>query len=321
VGKHLGVAIRLVLVGATCSLVSALPAGPAAASGSVGHPHSRAIPSAGCRRSASPSAGGEKLQSRSLVTPTASGTYLLSTPGRIRKTRPAPLILLFYGFASNPTQFTALTNLPERGARAGAIVAVPHTQPGETEWQFNGNGTDAAFVHSLVTTLEGSFCIDRAAVFAAGFSAGAAFTIAYSCTHQRQISAIATVAVDFQLGCKAPMPIMAFHGTKDPLVPYRNGAMGASLPGVKVRGTQLNMGDWARLDHCRSRAPRVRVGSQVIRQQWPACEGGAEVRLFTIVGGGHTWPGANPTKGFGLTTQQVSATTRILAFFHHYSAH
>jgi polyhydroxybutyrate depolymerase len=292
------------------SLVSALPAGAATARGPG---HHRVAPSAGCRRSSHAPLAGGAGQSKSLVTPTASGTYLLSTPRR--NARPAPLILLFYGFASNPSQFTSLTNLPERGAKAGAIVAVPHTQPGETEWQFNGNGTDAAFVHALVTTLEGSFCIDRAAVFAAGFSAGAAFTIAYSCSHEAQIRAIATVAVDFQLGCTSPMPIMAFHGTKDPLVPYRNGAMGASLPGVKVRGTQLNMGDWARLDHCRSQSSRARIGSEVIHQQWPACEDGASVSLFTIVGGGHTWPGADPTKGFGLTTQQVSATTRILAFF------
>jgi polyhydroxybutyrate depolymerase len=260
------------------------------------------------------------MQSKSLVTPMVSGTYLLSTPRPVRDARPAPLILLFYGFASNPSQFTSLTNLPERGAASGAIVAVPHTQPGEAEWQFNGNGTDADFVHALVASLEGSFCIDRAAVFAAGFSAGAAFTIAYSCAHEAQIRAIATVAVDFQLGCRSPMSIMAFHGTNDPLVPYRNGAMGASLPGIKVRGTELNMGDWARLDHCRSHAPRVRIGSEVISQRWPACEDGAAVSLFTIVGGGHTWPGASPTKGFGLTTQQVSATTRILAFFRHYAA-
>jgi polyhydroxybutyrate depolymerase len=309
---------RLVLVG--CVALSLVPAPTAGASSSRPQRHTRVIPSAGCRRSSkSPLANGQASETRSLVTATSSGTYLLSTPRLTQKPRPAPLILLFYGFASNPTQFTSLTDLPERGARAGAIVAVPHTQPGESEWQFNGNGTDADFVRALVTTLEGSLCIDRTAVFAAGFSAGAAFTIAYSCTHEAQIRAIATVAVDFQLGCTTPMPIMAFHGTEDPLVPYQNGAMGASLPGVKVRGTELNMGDWARLDHCRDQAPPVSIGSQVISQQWTACEGGAMVSLFTVVGGGHTWPGANPKQGFGLTTQQVSATARILAFFRHYT--
>jgi polyhydroxybutyrate depolymerase len=197
---------------------------------------------------------------------------------------------------------------------------VPHTQPGETEWQFDAHGTDAAFVDALVSSLERSFCINTAAVFATGFSAGAAFTLLYACARESQIAAVATVAVDFQLGCATPMSILAFHGTKDPLVPYQNGAIGASLPGTRVRGTQLNMADWARLDGCHGPVVKVQIGSQVVRQVWRSCGDRSQVMLFTIVGGGHTWPGASPTKGFGLTTQQVSATSEILTFFGHHGS-
>ena len=102
------------------------------------------------------------------------------------------------------------------------------------------------------------------------------------------------MAVDFQLGCKQPMPILAFHGTADPLVPYQNNGVGLSLPGRRVRGTLLNMGDWARLDHCRPTPVIVRIGSQVTRRQWLGCLSGASVTLYSIIGGGHDWPGANP---------------------------
>jgi polyhydroxybutyrate depolymerase len=197
----------------------------------------------------------------------------------------------------------------------GYLVAVPHSQGTEAEWQIDSHGTDASFVDELINSLELTYCIDKSAVFAAGFSAGAAFTIAYSCSHQTQIAAIATVAVEFQLGCTRPQSIMAFHGTNDPLVPYRNGAEGLSLPGVRVRGTQLNMGDWAKLDGCRASSRRQRIGSQVIRQQWPGCASGTRVVLYTVVGGGHSWPGADPKKALGLTTEQVSATQQILSFF------
>ncbi len=37
--------------------------------------------------------------------------------------------------------------------------------------------------------------------------------------------------------------------------------------------------------------------------------------LYRIEGGGHSWPGAAPDRGAGLTTQQISATDLILAFF------
>jgi polyhydroxybutyrate depolymerase len=248
-------------------------------------------------------------------TATLTGTYELLVPRTYNADRPAPLIVLFYGFDSTPSQFSSLTALPARGAKDGYLVAVPHTQAGEPEWQFSGTGTDATFVNGVVTALEQRYCVDRSAVFAAGFSAGAAFTIAYSCAHENQIAAITTVAVEFQLGCKKPMPILAFHGTKDPLVRYQNGTIGLSLPGIKVRGTELNMSDWARLDHCRPDPRRSVIGSQVIRQQWERCTRATQVILYTIVGGGHTWPGADPSKGLGLTTQQVNATTQALSFF------
>jgi polyhydroxybutyrate depolymerase len=244
-----------------------------------------------------------------------SGSYDLSVPQSYRDHRPTPIILLFYGFGSDPAQFAALTRLPSWGATVGYLVVVPHTQGAESEWDLSAHGADAKFVDKEVASVEATYCVDRSAVFAAGFSAGAAFAIVYSCARESSIAALATVAVEFQLGCTRPMSILAFHGTEDPLVPYQNGAIGLSLPGVKVRGTERNMGDWARLDHCRSDPRRSRPGSQVIRQQWVGCVRNTSVVLYKIIGGGHSWPGADPKQALGLTTQQVSATSQVLSFF------
>ena len=244
-----------------------------------------------------------------------AGTYDLALPRAYRPGHPAPLILAFYGFGSDPAQFVALTHLASRGAADGDMVVVPHTQGAESEWQFSVGGTDAAFVDGLVGSLESGYCVNRAAVFATGFSAGAAFALIYACAHRTEVAAVATVAVEFQLGCTCPMSILAFHGTADPLVPYRNGAIGLSLPGVKVSGTENNMGEWARLDHCRPGARGMRLGTQVVRQAWIGCRAGTSVVLYTVVGGGHSWPGADPALAVGLTTQQVSATSQILSFF------
>jgi polyhydroxybutyrate depolymerase len=251
-----------------------------------------------------------------LTSGATTGSYQLTVPRNYRPGHPSPLILLFYGFGSDPSQFSALTRLPARGSKDGYLVVVPQAQG--TEWQFSGHGTDAAFVNALVRELDDTYCVNQRRVFASGFSAGAAFTIFYACSHQGQIAAIATVAVDFQLGCRRPIPIMAFHGTKDILVPYHNGAIGLSLPGVKVRGTELNLADWARLDHCRSTPSTRRIGSEVNLQQWSGCAHGTSVELYTIIGGGHAWPGADPSKALGLTTQQVDATNEILMFFNRF---
>jgi len=301
------VLLLLAAIGAGCS-------GVAGVSGAT-KPVDRAEPSSGCGGAPTGVVPAGEERTGSLEVGAVSGSYQLSVPRAYRWRRPTPLILLFYGFGSDPAQFSALTHLPSRGSSDGYLVAVPHTQSGESEWQFSGHGTDATFVDGLVGSLERRYCVDRSAVFAVGFSAGAAFTIAYSCAHERQIAAIATVAVEFQLGCTRPMSLLAFHGTDDPLVPYRNGAIGLSLPGVKVRGTQLNMGDWARLDHCRAGSRRMAVGSQVVRQQWSGCVDRTMVVLYTVLGGGHSWPGADPAEAIGLTTQEISATAQTLAFF------
>ena len=247
-----------------------------------------------------------------MTTATGDRSYRITRPAA---SAPAPLVLLIHGFAGSGEDFSEHTKLPERGAAQGYVVVAPDGTGALKTWQFSGAGTDAAFVEGLIAEVGQSTCIDLDRITATGMSAGAAFTIAYSCAHQDQIHAIATVAVDFQLGCTKPMSILAFHGTVDPLVPYEDGAIGKSLPGVKVRGTDLNMGDWARLGSC-APAPAIDVvGTEVTRSTWSGCAPGTEVVLYAIQGGGHTWPGSDPARSIGLTTQQVDATGEILTFF------
>jgi polyhydroxybutyrate depolymerase len=240
--------------------------------------------------------------------------YLLSIPASYEAGHPLPLVVEFHGFGSDYKSFATLTNMPALGAARGVIVLTPDG-PNNT-WQLNGSGSDATYIDTVVASIENALCVDVHRVYAAGFSQGAAFALIYSCARQDRIAAISTVAVDFQLGCKQPVPILAFHGTADPLVPYQNGAIGLSLPGDKVRGTMLNLGDWARLDECSPTPTTKIIGTQVTLSIWPRCTAGTEVELYTVEKGGHSWPGANPASNPTFTTQQISATALMLDFFH-----
>jgi polyhydroxybutyrate depolymerase len=233
-------------------------------------------------------------------------TYLITVP---KATAPAPLVLLFHGFASSAEKFSDLTQLPQRAVARGMVTVAPDGT-GHT-W----GAPDPAFITALLHHVEQSTCVDLHRVFLTGFSAGAAFTISYGCKHPDEIAAMAPVAVDFLLGCTRPTSILVFHGTADPLVAYPAGGEGQSLPGVKVAGTPADMAAWARLGRCHPTPTTRRVGSQVTHFAWTGCAGATEVGLYRIDGGGHTWPGADPSKAIGLTTQQVSATDQILAFF------
>lgn len=223
-----------------------------------------------------------------------------------------PLVLLVHGYGGSAERFASLTKMPEQGAKRGFVVAVPDGIDGR--WALDAHGADAEFLDRLVATVEREFCIDRNRVHAVGNSLGSAFAILWSCARQDRIASIASATVEFQLGCKRAISIESFHGTADPAVPYQDGAIGVSLPGP-VRGTEQNMGDWAALAGCDATPTERRVGSDVVRREWPGCRGRHEVVLFTVEGGGHTWPGADPGEQVGHTTTEIDATVEALAFF------
>ena len=297
----MAVTLALTAVVAGCSSAAShagsSTAPPTTLAGPVG-----AAPSTGCHSSSPP-------PGTTHGTITVGGhrrTYLVTVP---KTTAPAPLVLLFHGFASNAERFSDLTQLPQRAAARGMVTVTPDGT-GHT-W----GAPDPPFVTALLHHVEQGTCIDLHRVFLTGFSAGAAFTISYGCQHPDEIAAIAPVAVDFVLGCTRPTSILVFHGTADPMVAYPAGGEGQSLPGVKVAGTPADMAAWARLARCHPTPTTRHVGSQVTHLTWTGCTGSTEVELFRIDGGGHTWPGADPRKAIGLTTRQVSATDQILAFF------
>lgn len=282
---------------------------------SIGGPASAAPPrSTGCASRSRVPRGDVRS---SITVAGVAHPYLLSVPARHDPARPTPLVLLFHGFGGDGASMADLTHLPIAGSARGLLVATPDG-PNHT-WQLSGTGSDAAFVDALVGQLSRTYCVDARRVFAAGFSQGAAFSIFYACARPGRVAAIATVAVDFQLGCTRPQSILAFHGTADPAVPYQDGAIGISLPGVKVRGSLLNLGDWAHLDGCAPTPQTTAIGSDVQRSTWPHCQAGTSVILYTVLGGGHAWPGADPAKNPTHTTQHVNATTLTLDFFrrHH----
>jgi polyhydroxybutyrate depolymerase len=59
------------------------------------------------------------------------------------------------------------------------------------------------------------------------------------------------------------------------------------------------------------------VAADVTRLEYTHCAGDAAVVLYTIQGGGHTWPGGKPLPEWfaGRTSQSIDATSRMWEFF------
>ena len=247
-------------------------------------------------------------------------SYRLAVPARYRSSVPTPLILLFHGSGSNAVQTSVYTQMPKRASRAGYLVATPDGVDGK--WQVSAPGAttdDLEFVSALIADLSARYCVDRTRIYAAGISLGSEFSAIVGCTPADHIAAVGLVAAEFLLRpCTGPVPVIAFHGTADPIVAYRSGATGAALPGIPVIGVEQNLAHWARLDRCPPRPQLRQVASEVVRRSWSGCAGGSAVVLYSVLGGGHTWPGSPITLSaslFGPTNRQIDATGLMLAFF------
>jgi polyhydroxybutyrate depolymerase len=260
---------------------------------------------------------------QSLAVGSQTRSYRIAVPDRYRSTSPTPLILLFHGSGSNALQTSVYTGMPARGARNGFLVATPDAVA--EQWQLShANTADLSFVSALIASLSARYCVDSTRIYAAGISLGSEFSIIVACAVPHRIAAIGLVAAEFPVRpCTGPIPVMAFHGTADPLVPYTNGGVGKSYPGVHLPGAEENLAAWARLDGCRGTARFRPVATAVVRRTFDGCAGGSAVVLYSVIGGGHTWPGSPivlPSAVFGPTTDQVDATGLMLRFFEQHPA-
>jgi polyhydroxybutyrate depolymerase len=247
-------------------------------------------------------------------------SYRLAVPAAYRRSAPTPLILLFHGSGSDALEMSIYTRMPERASGAGYLVATPDAV--DKQWQLSAPGAataDLALVAALIADLSARYCVDPSRVYAAGFSLGSEFSAIAACTPLVRIAAVGLASAEFPLrGCSGPVPVIAFHGTADPLVAYPAGGVGSSLPGVHVPGVEQNMAGWAMLDGCRPGPEISRPAPMVMRRSWRDCRDGSRVVLYTVLGGGHSWPGSPvtlPVGIFGPTTRQIDATGLMLGFF------
>lgn len=195
---------------------------------------------------------------------------------------------------------------------------------------------DLQFVSDLLDHLEATLCLDTAKVFSVGMSNGAQMSSMIACRLGGRIAAIAPIAgVEYNEPCDTrPTPVIAFHGTADPFVPYAGGGLNSrtiaeqnfykgDIPsGTPVpTGVDESMNRWARRNGCEPDFTETSVSPSVRKRTWNGCA--AATDLYIIEGGGHQWPGKpQPAfeKSFGPGTTEIDATGLAFALFFHGTA-
>jgi len=251
--------------------------------------------------------------------------YLLHVPRSYDRAKPTPLVISLHGAALWGAAQRDISRFNTVAEREGFLVVYPSgvAGAGPRVWHADGGPAlqrEVRFIAELIETLKAAYNIDSTMIFANGLSNGGGMAFVLSCTLSDRIAAVGMVGAAQLLPfgwCtdRRPVPMINFHGTADGAAPYHGGVSWvAPDPFPDVEGWTKR---WARRNRCALNPIDSAVAADVIRRAYTSCAGDAAVVLYTIRGGGHTWPGGGPLPAWfvGPTSQSIDASSLMWAFF------
>ena len=253
--------------------------------------------------------------------------YLLYVPKSYDRAKPTPLVINLHTSMSWPTSSMNISQWNLVADENGFIVVYPAgTGFGSKSWEMTGSETpsrmpDVIFISELIDKLEVSYNIDKTRIYADGMSNGGGMAFVLSCTLSERIAAVGMVSAGLYpewSWCTdhRPVPVIAFHGTADPICPYYGGRtrfgddIFPSVPSF--------MANWARRNRCEPNPIESAVAADVTRLQYTDCADDASVVLYTVKGEGHQWPGGKPIVAkwlVGPYSHSIDATRQMWGFF------
>jgi polyhydroxybutyrate depolymerase len=267
-------------------------------------------------------------QQRYLEVAGSRRSFLLYLPTTYRAGRPVPLVLVFHAAGGRGRGIARHTGFTELAEREGFAVAYPDGIGGRwNDGRRPSARDDVGFVRALVDSLRREVTVDSSRIYATGISNGAMLSYRLACDLPGVFAAIAPVAgalpVNLSERCApaTPLSVASFQGTADPSLPYDGGG----TPPAAVLSAERSVAFWAGAAGCATGRPATVVsdtvadGTRLRRLSYPDCLGHRDVVLYTIEGGGHTWPGGpEASRRVGRVSREVSATRVIWDFFQHH---
>jgi polyhydroxybutyrate depolymerase len=251
---------------------------------------SGAIRSAGCDKSHQGQAGTTAV--RTLISDGQPRTYRVHTGASAASDQPLPVVLNFHGRGGSGAAIEQYSGFLPVSDREGFLLVSPDGTGSITGW---GAGAslpgwpvdDIQFGRDLLQTLKQDFCIDSTRIYAVGHSNGAFMASRLACDLPGEIAAIAPVAGIYvpPEGCSTPVPVLAFHGTADDVVPFGGGVVRETY---RYRGAEQELAAWAQTDHCTGTPTTRDLGPQLALEQENQCA--QPVGIVLIKGAGHEWP-------------------------------
>ena len=265
-------------------------------------------------------------------------SYELHVPPNPVAEKAMPLVIVFHGSGDTGSGMEEFTKFDELADRDGFIVAYPDAIA--ANWndgreatcitsQFN-NVDDVAFTAAIIKDVSTTHVVDPKRVYATGFSNGGIFVHYLAAKLPGQLAAIASVsggiaepfAVNFKP--RAPISVFIIHGSKDELVPMDGGDVDYGGFG-RIVSTKKTVEAWTKCNAVDAKPEsgvlpdiNTKDNCRVSWSRWNSPATHAESLLYTIEGGGHTWPGGSqflPVNVIGNVDRDFNATEAIWDFF------
>lgn len=260
-----------------------------------------------------------------------------------------PLLLALHGGGGDAKKWPTYTNNGfERLADRDQFLLV---YPEGIEGQWNDkrgvrdftaqreNVDDVGFLGALIDFFMANYSVDRDRIYVAGASNGGMMANYVGAVYSDKVAAIATVIASIPdnllplMHPKHPISVLMINSTEDPLVRWRGGVVkfgrketGSVIPVEKTVQFWVNqnkLNPQPKETDLPDRDPGD--GTKITRTLYQGGVGKADVVLYTVIGGGHTWPAFEDKRGplmkmmvnklVGKKSRNLDATQTIWEFF------
>ena len=242
-----------------------------------------------------------------------------------------PVVVVLHGAMMNGKMMEFFCGMSAQADRSGFIVCYPDGTGTGPLLTWNAGSfpvgaanakrpDDIAFLGKMLDDLGTAANIDAKRVYVAGMSNGGMMAYRVAAEMSDRIAAIASVTGTLTIDewkPKRPVSVLQIHGTKDGIVPFTGTK---DNPLLKFPAIETVVARCAKANGCDEKPkvtelPQIRDDLKVEKRDYGKSKSGAEVVLYVIEGGGHTWPSRLAPSFLGKTTFNLDGNEVIWEFF------
>ena len=257
--------------------------------------------------------------------------YLIDLPAN---TKAAPIILALHGGGGNPGQLSSASGLGPAAILQGYAVIFPAGTGRRDDRLLTWNAgyccayaarsevDDVAFLTSVIQDATARFGLDGNRVYLTGMSNGAMMSELYAAKLPEHVKAVAAISGTMDVGhtrVRGPVPLLVIHGTADPMVPYEGGKGDSSLTQTDYASVDAVIkafsAPWPGTLTTATRQIDTQDDGTSVNVTDYSTNGRVVLRLETVEGGGHHWPGGRKARLTSGKTEEITANAELLRFF------